>query len=146
MRDAWKNEYGKLIIVNDSYREPEKDGITCLKKCYGRDYLQMVANCYAEVIPLNDKNISSGALSFLQAMMFSKPVIVTNNMTVRDYIKSGYNGVIIENTSEELEGAIKQLENPIIYQKIASNARKEYEEKYSELILGKDIGSMIVHR
>lgn len=146
LRDAWKNEYGKLIIVNDSYKEPEKDGIVCLKKCYGRDYLQMVANCYAEVIPLNDKNISSGALSFLQAMMFSKPVIVTNNMTVRDYIKSGYNGVIIENTSEELEGAINQLENPIIYQEIASNARKEYEEKYSELTLGKDIGSMIVHR
>ena len=105
----------------------------------------MVANCYAEVIPLNDKNISSGALSFLQAMMFSKPVIVTNNMTVRDYIKSGYNGIIIENTSEKLEGAINQLENPIIYQRIASNARKEYEEKYSEIILGKDIGSMIVH-
>lgn len=140
LRDAWKNEYGKLIIVNDSYKEPEKDGIICLKKCYGRDYLQMVANCYAEVIPLNDKNISSGALSFLQAMMFSKPVIVTSNMTVKDYIKSGYNGVIIENTSEELEGAINQLENPILYQKIASNARKEYEEKYSELILGKDIG------
>lgn len=146
LRDAWKNEYGKLIIVNDSYKEPEKDGIICLKKCYGRDYLQMVANCYAEVIPLNDKNISSGALSFLQAMMFSKPVIVTSNMTVKDYIKSGYNGVIIENTSEELEGAINQLENPILYQKIASNARKEYEEKYSELILGKDIGSMIAHR
>lgn len=146
LRSAWKSEYGKLIIINDSYKEPEKDGIMCLKKCYGRDYLQMVSNCYAEVIPLDDKNIASGSLSFLQAMMFSKPVIVTNNITVRDYIESGYNGIIIENTSEELESAINKLENPTIYQKIASNARKEYEEKYSELILGKDIGSMIVHR
>lgn len=146
LRDAWKREYGKLIIINDSYKEPEKDGIICLKKCYGRDYLQMVANCYAEVIPLNDKNISSGALSFLQAMMFSKPVIVTNNTTVTDYIKSGYNGLIIENTSEQLDDAIHQLENTTTYKKIASNARKVYEERFSELILGKDIGNMILQK
>ncbi len=144
LRNAWKKEYGKLIIINDSYKEEKKDGIISLKKCYGCDYLQMVANCYAEIIPLKDKNIASGSLSFLQAMMFSKPVIVSNNITVRDYIVSEYNGLIIENDNRELENALTKLEDPMIYQEIAANARKEYETKYSELILGKDIGRMIL--
>ena len=76
--------------------------------------------------------------------MFSKPVIVSNNITVRDYIVSGYNGLIIENDNRELENALTKLEDPMIYQEIAANARKEYETKYSELILGKDIGRMIL--
>ena len=143
LRDAWKKEYGKLIIVCDSYKEDPKDGIECIYGCYGDEYLKLVANCYAEIIALKDDKISSGSLSFLQAMMMSKPTIVTENITVHDYITSGENGFIIPKSIRELERIIKLLDNDEIYSRVCSQARRTYEQNYSETALGKHIGGMI---
>ncbi len=143
LRDTWKEDYGELIIICDSYKEEKKRGITCLDACYGDDYFNYVANCYAQIISLDDENISSGSLSFLYAMMLSKPSIVTENVTVYDYIKSGYSGLVIKKSEEELEKAIKWLEDNENYTQMCKNARREYEEKFSEASLGYSIGAMI---
>lgn len=143
LQRAWKKEWGNMIVISDSYREPEKDGITCLKDCFGDDYIQMLADCYAVVIPLDDPHISSGSLSFLQAMMLSKPVIVTENDTVHDYIQSGYNAYIINKNNYELEQVVLRLEDYDCYNTIANNARKSYVENFSEYSLGEDIGKLI---
>lgn len=121
-----------------------KDSIICLNNCYGRDFLQYLADCYALIIPLDDVNISSGSLSFLQAMMLSKPTIVTDNITVHDYIKSGYNGFIIQKNESDLYAAIDELNNEEIYTLISKNARKKYVDKLSERSLGENIGKMIL--
>ena len=143
LRDAWKPEYGKLVIICDSYKEAEKDGIECLRSCYGDDYLKMVANCYAEIIPLDDVNISSGSLSFLQAMMLSKPTIVTENVTVHDYIESGKNGIIIQKNANELDRAVSFLNDSVQYENICKNARTVYEENFSEYSLGVSISKIL---
>ena len=143
LRDAWKAEYGKLVIICDSYNEAEKEGIQCLDSCYGDDYLKMVANCYAEIIPLDDVNISSGSLSYLQAMMLSKPTIVTENKTVHDYIESGHNGIIIQKDSDELSDALKMLDDKDNYDSICRNARKVYEDNFSEYSLGVSISEIL---
>ena len=145
LRNAWKKEYGKLIIISDSYNEEEKENIVCIKNCYGDEYLQMLANCYAEIIPLKDPEISSGSLSFLQAMMLSKPTIVTENKTVHDYIKTSENGYIIEKNEIDLENAIILLEDKKNYERVSQNARKTFEEKYSETSLGVNTAKMIMN-
>lgn len=144
LRDSWKKEYGKLVIISDSYNEEEKENITCISNCYGDNYLQMLANSYAEIIPLKDPEISSGSLSFLQAMMLSKPTIVTENKTVHDYIISSNNGYIIEKNEFALEEAIKKLENPETYMRISKNARETFVKQYSETSLGIKTAKMIM--
>ncbi len=143
LNKVWKSEYGKLIVISDSYKEPDKEGIVCLKKCYGNDYIQMLADCYAVIISLKDPNISSGSLSFLQAMMLSKPVIVTDNETVHSYIKSGYSGYIIQKDELKLYKAICELEDEENYKRISDNARRAYVNYFSEYSLGIDVGKMI---
>lgn len=143
LKNAWDVKYGKLVIISDSYNLPAKNGITCLNNCYGRDFLQYLADCYALIIPLDDVNISSGSLSFLQAMMLSKPTIVTDNVTVHDYIQSGYNGFIIQKSGSDLYTAINKLNNEETYSFISKNARREFVDKFSERSLGENIGTMI---
>ena len=143
LRNAWKREYGRLVVISDSYKESNKEEIECFYNCYGDKYFQKLANCYAVIIPLQDERIASGSLSFLQAMMFSLPTIVTENSTVHDYIENGYNGYIIPKNNMALEDAIKKLDDEKQYIRIAKNARKTYTEKFSEYSLGMDIGEMI---
>lgn len=145
LREVWRKEYGELIVVNDSYTEDEKEGITVLRDCYGEDYINRVANCYAQIIPLDDPNIASGSLSFLQAMMLSKPTIVTENYTVYDYIVNKHNGMIIDKTEQALKEAIEFLDNREKYEHICKNARLDYEKLFSEYRLGEDIGKLIAH-
>lgn len=145
LRDAWKPEYGKLYIISDSYKEDEKENIECIKNCYGDEYLKLLANCYSLIIPLKDPEISSGSLSFLQAMMFSIPTIVTENKTVHNYINSSVNGYIIEKNDNDLEKVINLIQNKDIYDKISINARKTFLEKYSEECLGINTAKMIMN-
>lgn len=143
LRNVWKKSYGELIIICDSYKEEPKEGITVLTHCYGEEYLQYVSNCYAQIIPMEDENISSGSLSFLQAMMLSRPTIVTENKTVHDYIESGRTGFIIKKTSQDLENVLLWLEDKDNYSRMCTAARREYEKKYSETALGKHIGKLL---
>lgn len=143
LRDNWNSEWGGLFIVTDSYKEPPKEGITCLNRCFGMDYLQLLANCYAQIISLDDENISSGTLSYLQAMMLSKPAIVTENATVHDYITDKWNGMIINKTERGLHQAIEYLNDEKNYRKICRQARLTYVNNFSEYALGCDIGEMI---
>ena len=143
LREAWKREYGRLVVINESYKEEEKEGIEVLRNCYGDEYLQMVADCYAQIIPLEDENISSGSLSFLKAMMLSKPSIVTENKTVYDYITDKRNGIIIKKDPKALEAALNYIREPETYAELCSNARADYLERFSARSLGVDIGKMI---
>lgn len=143
LRNAWKKEYGELIIICDSYREEAKEGITVLDHCHGDEYLRYVSNCYAQIIPLEDENISSGSLSFLQAMMLSRPTIVTENKTVHDYIESGRTGIIIEKTNPALAQSIAYLENEAQYTAMCREVREEFLSKYSEESLGVAVSKVL---
>lgn len=143
LRDSWDPEWGRLFVVSDSYKEQHKEGIICLNNCFGKDYHQILADCYAQIIPLDDVNISSGSLSFLTAMMLSKPTIVTENATVYDYITDKQDGMIIKKTKEGLHRAIEYLNDEKNYQEICKQARSTYANNFSEYALGCDIGTLI---
>ena len=113
------------------------------KKIVAGVVIVAVVALFAFFVLRDDVNISCGSLSFLQAMMLSKPTIVTENKTVHDYIKSGYNGYIIAKNKTELYGAVEKLNDEKTYADISNNARNEYVNKFSERSLGDNIGTMI---
>ena len=143
LRNAWKKSYGDLLIICDSYKEEPKEGITVMTHCYGEEYLRYVSDCYAQIIPMKDENISSGSLSFLQAMMLSRPTIVTENKTVHDYIESGRTGIIIEKTDVALKQSIAYLEDKEHYRAMCQAVREEFLTKYSEWSLGISVSRII---
>lgn len=137
-------ENRKLVIINNTLKEKtENPNIDILLSCHGDDYLRLLADCHAVIISLDDPHISSGQLVIMQSMMYGKPVIVTKNDTVADYIIHGHDGLIIDKTSDALKNAITQLDNDEYYHEMSKMERKTFEEKYSLHKFGGQIGQML---
>ena len=139
LRNAWQNK-DKIKIVCDTCKETDTECIKYLKNCYHKEFVQELSNCYAVIVPLQDEKISSGQLVILQAMMLKKPVIVTKNDTVTDYVEDGIDGFIINKDAESLSWAIEQVKDSKIYDTIVKNARKSFEDKFSLYAMGARIG------
>lgn len=106
--------------------------------------LEYLFNCKIVVIPLKDLNISSGQLMILQAMQLGKPIIVSNNKGVYDYIDDKETGFIINNEKEILLDKIEALyKDNELYKRISKNQKKRFIERFSILNLGREIGRII---
>ena len=138
---AWNGNI-PLKIVCDSLDMQVKDkSIEILRNCHGDEYLKLLSECHAVVVPLEDVHASSGQLVILQAMMYGKPLIVTENEGVRDYMVDSEDGYIIEKEQVSLNEAIVQIEEH--YSDISLNGRKHFEEKFSLYQEGLAIGNII---
>lgn len=135
-------EQYSLTVICDKLHNYEDEYIAVLDDCHGEEYMRELGNCYAVILPLGDENISSGQLVILKAMMLGKPVIVTRNNTVTDYIIDGYNGYIIEKDKESLKMAIEKLENRDIYKTISHNAREYFEKNFSLYSMGVEVANV----
>lgn len=144
--EAMKDDKYDVRIICDELSKDKCENIKIYNNVMGDKYYAMLKNAYCVVIPLKDKNISSGQLVLLQAMQLRKPIIVTDAKGVKDYIVDGYNGLIIDKSKEELIRALEKLKNPEIYDTLAENAYKEYVEKHSLLKLGENIGKIIKNK
>ncbi|MCD8006102.1 MAG: glycosyltransferase [Oscillospiraceae bacterium] len=140
LREAWEKADCKLEIICDEEKRSNTENISYLTNCHGQQYMQRLAHSYAVVIPLLDEKISSGQLVILQSLMLGKPVIVTKNSTVGDYIKDGFNGLIIDKTEQALLDAVFKLSVGGYYENISKNARRSYEENFSIYAMGLRIG------
>lgn len=95
------------------------------------EYLELVKNCCFVVVPLKDLIKSTGQVVILEAMALGKPVIASDTVGTRDYIKSGYNGILVPpNDAISLKSAILDLLNDQSKQKsISVNALQFIKEK-----------------
>lgn len=123
--------------------ESDMTNVDILQNCFGRDMQKELANSFCVVIPLKDTHISSGQLVILQAMQMGKPVIVTENDAVKDYIENGKTGFIIKKDGNALKQAIGKLNDTKIYDEISKNAKSAFEEKFSLSGLAKNIWQQI---
>lgn len=84
------------------------------------------------VLPLDNKNISTGQSVLLQSMAIGKAVIITKTNGTIDYIEHMVNGVLVEpNNPEELKYAIDMLnKNDNLRKKIEINAKNTIENKH----------------
>lgn len=144
--ETMKNEKYDIRIICDTLPNEKYGNIQVYNNVMGNKYFAMLQKADCVIIPLEDKNISSGQLVLLQAMQLRKPIIVTNAEWIKDYIIDGYNGFIINKNKDELMKALEKLKNKEIYDTIANNAYMEYVEKYSLLKLGENIGKIIKNK
>ena len=140
LEENWPYSY-KLAIISDSVEKEVRNDINYEMNCYGNEYLEKVARCHAVIVPLKDNKISSGQLVVLQALMFGKPIIVTKNDTITEYIEDGRCGFIIEKNKESLNRALKLIDEN--YDSLSNFARKDFEDRFSLLAFGKNIGRII---
>ncbi len=140
LRQAWPRGGKKITVVCDVEKAEDGGGIHYEKSCHGDDYLRLLSGAYASVVPLQSEKISSGQLVFLQSFMFGVPVIATKNDTVPVYVDDGVTGFIIDKTPEALRTALEKLDDPETRQRMSSNARKAFEERYSLFEMGRRVG------
>lgn len=123
----------KVRIACRGLRQPDCDNIEVLQNCFGEDMLREMAGAAAVIVPLRQSvNVSSGQVVFLQAMHLGVPVIISDLPAVRDYIVHGVNGLIINNTREELIGAIDVVERDAgLRNRLIENGRRLANEFYT---------------
>lgn len=99
------------------------------------DYMALLANSRAVVVPLRQSVRSAGQQSYLNAMGLAKPVIVTEAPGVRDYVIDGVTGVIVPPTVEALRAAIVHVMDPAnaaFYKQMGQRGREHVFKHFTE--------------
>lgn len=98
------------------------------------EIIDRYSNCDIFIAP---SRFESFGLIFLEAMIFSKPVIGTNIGGIPEVVENGVSGILIENeNSEDLKNSlIKLIENKDIRENMGKNGRRIYEEKFTAEIM-----------
>jgi glycosyltransferase involved in cell wall biosynthesis len=135
-------------IVCDDYR-PAKElpgNVEVYDDVHGLAFYQMVKNSFAVIIPIADGSISAGQTILIQALLFGKPLIITESLGLTaDYIENEKNGLIIPKTKEALLHAMTRLtEDPELYARLARSGRECYLKQYSTFSLGTNVGNVVL--
>lgn len=99
------------------------------------EFMHLLANSHAVVIPLRKTVRSAGQQSYLNAMGLGKPVIVTDTPGVRDYVKDGVTGVIVPNDAAAMRAAIVHVMDPanaVFYAEMGQRAREDVFQRFTE--------------
>lgn len=108
-------------------------------------YLKCVKECAFVVVPLHTLVKSTGQVVILEAMGYGKPVIATDAVGTRDYVKSRYNGILVPpKDPASLRKAINDLASDIPLQKtLSQNALNFVRQKCTFEIYAKNILNLI---
>ena len=99
------------------------------------DFMTLLANSRAVVVPLRQSVRSAGQQSYLNAMGLGKPVIVTDTPGVRDYIIDGVTGVIVSSDPDMMRAAIVHVMDPAnaeFYAEMGRRARQDVFDRFTE--------------
>lgn len=129
----------KLVIISDTYKCSNLPvNVRILDHCFGKEYEEYVANCYAMIVSLCNEPISSGQLVALNGFKYKKPIIVTKNMGIVDYINNGKTGILIDKKPKALIDAITQIKNETTYAEMSS-----FIKGFSDYDYGKNIAMAV---
>lgn len=99
------------------------------------EFMSLLANSHAVVVPLRQTVRSAGQQTYLNAMGLRKPVIVTDAPGVRDYVIDGVTGVIVPPDVEALRAAIRHVMDPAnanFYRAMGERARQDVFKRFTE--------------
>jgi glycosyltransferase involved in cell wall biosynthesis len=99
------------------------------------EFMSLLANCRAAVVPLRQTVRSAGQQTYLNAMGLRKPVIVTEAPGVRDYVIDGVTGVIVPHDAQALRAAILHVMDPAnanFYRAMGERAREDVFKRFTE--------------
>ena len=106
--------------------------VTLIRELPIADFNRMLGRCRVLILPLEDKEISTGQIVLLQAMALGKAIVATKTSGTVDYIEDGVNGLLVPPSDpEKLRKAIVGLmRDDGMIARLGANARKSAREKY----------------
>ena len=134
-----RNSEYNLRILCDNLHPTKIKNITIYNNVCNDAYYEMLSKAYAVIVPLADKNISSGQLSLIEAMMFGKPIIITKTFGISDYVIDGENCILIENNKEDLAKSIEKILDSSVYDKLSENGRDMFLQNYTVAAMAKSV-------
>lgn len=139
-------EYKLRIVCDELHREQLPENIEIYNNVWQEASYEFIRNCKAMVISILDGKIVAGETVLLQAMSFSKPIIITKpSCLAEDYVTDGKTGLVIPKEKDALLEAIKRLyEDAELYTSISHNCRKLYEDKHSLYSFGVNVGNALI--
>lgn len=139
-------EYKLSIVCDELKYDNLPKNITLLNNVWGKASYEMIRDCMCMVIPILDSEVVAGETVLLQAMSFSKPIIITTPSCLAEaYVEDGKTGILVPKNKESLMDAITRLQaDPTLYAYLAENSRAAYEEKYSLYSFGLRVGGLPV--
>lgn len=140
---AVENKSYQVVVLADTESIPKyvPSNVRIYTDIIGDDYLRIIKECYAMIIPLKDPNISSGQLVILDSLKYGKPIIITESNATKDYVTDGVDALIcIKNVDSINEAIDKLLIDKKVYDFLSNNGKKICEEKFSMYALGENIG------
>lgn len=99
------------------------------------EFMSLLANCRAMVVPLRPTVRSAGQQTYLNGMALGKPVIVVDAPGVRDYVIDGVTGVIVRHDLGQLRAAIRHVMDPANaahYRAMGVRARADVLARFTE--------------
>jgi glycosyltransferase involved in cell wall biosynthesis len=99
------------------------------------EFMSLMANSHAVVVPLRQAVRSAGQQTYLNAMGLGKPVIVVDAPGVRDYVIDGVTGVVVAPDVQALRAAILHVMDPAnagFYSAMGKRAREDVLTRFTE--------------
>jgi len=123
-----------VIVSSGTYR-PTMDlppNVTIMRDLPMDDFNRLLGRCRLFVLPLQEKEISTGQSVLLQAMAMGKAVVATKTSGTVDYIEDGVDGhLVAPHDPENLRQRITRLfGDDEMIARLGANAKKSAREKY----------------
>lgn len=115
-------------------QDPVSERIT-VERVDHDEFMTRMANARAVVLPLVQASRSTGQQTYLNAMWFGRPVIVTDAPGVRDHVEHGVTGIVVPPGEEMLRQAIEDLldeRRKPFYEAMGQRARAVVETRYRD--------------
>lgn len=105
-----------------------------MQDVFGVPFERAIFDASIVVMPLYDKNYSSGQLTLLKAMELGKPIVASDVPGIRDYVTDGENVILVPaGDREALSNAIgKLLEDESERERLGRNAQETHKNKFTQ--------------
>lgn len=125
------------LALPENVRVEYKVPISRLKALY--------AESLAVVVPTHDFAYPTGQTVVLEAMAMGKPVIVTANQGMREYVDDGRTGLLVPpGDPAAMRGAVDRVLNePGLAQRLGTAARKAVEDQFNTVELSRRLAEVI---
>jgi Glycosyl transferases group 1 len=111
-----------------------------------------VAQCHAlvqrariNVVPVANRHTASGQVTLLDAMMFSRAVVVTEGPSSVDYVHHGHDAILVrQGDAADMASALRMLwTDDLLRDALGRNARTSMLERFSDEAVGRELGFVL---
>jgi glycosyltransferase involved in cell wall biosynthesis len=123
------------VIVSSETYQPSMGlppNLTLMRELPLDAFSRLIENCRVLVLPLEEKEISTGQSVLLQAMALGKAIIATETSGTVDYIEDGVDGILVPPHDPGMlrQAILELMKDDKSIARIGANAKKSAREKY----------------